>query len=55
MSFEEIDANGDSVITADEFVGPPEAFERIDADGDGQITAEELSSARPPERPAEGQ
>ena len=50
-SFEEMDSNSDSVITADEFRGPEEAFSRIDADGDGQINREEMEAASSPRPP----
>jgi hypothetical protein len=55
IAFEEIDANGDSVVTEDEFLAPmlergTERFAVIDGDGDGVLTAEELESAPRPSR-----
>ncbi len=49
---QQIDANGDGIITLDEaeMAGSPERaqrmFDHLDADGDGQITAEERRAAR---------
>jgi hypothetical protein len=55
IAFEEIDANGDSVVTEDEFLAPmlergAERFAVIDGDGDGVLTEEELESAPRPSR-----
>lgn len=45
--FEKADADGNGVISADEFEarGAP-MFDRMDADGDGVITAEEMQAMR---------
>jgi hypothetical protein len=64
ITFESLDADGDGVITKEEFIAnfnpparngnpPPDAetvFGRWDADGDGEITAEEYEN-----RPRRGQ
>jgi Ca2+-binding EF-hand superfamily protein len=47
-AFKKMDANGDGVITLDEWTkaGRKEAgFRRVDADGDGKITIQELQAA----------
>lgn len=41
---QQLDTNGDGVISADEFNGPAQFFERMDADGDGRVTADELTA-----------
>jgi Ca2+-binding EF-hand superfamily protein len=60
------DANGDGVITLDEFQGPDEVFGEWDTDGDGSLTREEIAAGwakrreemglegRPPRRAPEG-
>jgi Ca2+-binding EF-hand superfamily protein len=48
QAFKKMDANGDGVITLDEWTnaGRKEAgFRRIDANGDGKITLQELQAA----------
>lgn len=47
------DANGDGVISKDEFNGPEHAFTRLDANEDGQITQEE-ALATPARRGGDG-
>mgnify|MGYP000651316347 CR=1 FL=1 len=56
--FSQLDLNGDSSITLDEFSqhrlphGDHETvFNRIDSDGDGIITETELTSHKPPRKP----
>lgn len=56
--FSELDLNGNSAITLDEFSqhqvprGDHETiFNHIDTDGDGTITEEELLAHKPPRRP----
>jgi len=51
-SFDELDADGDGVVTEDEFLAPmlehgEEMFARIDADGDRGLTSDELEAGRP--------
>ncbi|MFW6437537.1 MAG: EF-hand domain-containing protein [Armatimonadota bacterium] len=46
------DANGDGVISKDEFQGPEHAFTRLDANADGQITQDE--GLAPRQRMGEG-
>ncbi len=47
-SFEEIDINGDGVISKDEAKGPLERdFDKLDANGDGVLSMDELPE--PPE------
>lgn len=42
-SLEEIDTNGDGVVSSDEFVAPAvEHYTEIDADADGVVTIEEF-------------
>jgi len=42
-SFQELDVNGDSLLTKDELRGPLlDDFERFDVDGNGSLTEEEL-------------
>src|SRR5262249_21390819 len=36
------DADGDEVITEDEFTGPPELFKRLDRDRDGELQRSEF-------------
>jgi len=43
--FQRQDANGDGVVSADEFGGPPERFEMLDANGDGAVDRKELENA----------
>jgi len=51
-TFAELDADGDGVVTSDEFLTPPsEHFAALDADADGVLTEEELEAGRP-SRPA---
>ncbi len=49
-SFEEYfarsDIDGDGVLNAEEFTGPPDHFALIDTDQDGVLTEEELADAR---------
>ena len=40
------DADGDGVVTRDEFQGPERLFDRLDADGDGQVTKAEAEAMR---------
>ena len=40
--FRHQDANGDGVVSRDEFRGPPPKFDSLDADGDGFLSAGEL-------------
>ncbi len=40
--FKRQDVNGDGVVTADEFMGPPDRFEMLDANGDGAVDRKEL-------------
>lgn len=44
---EHADADGNGVISQDEFNGPEHAFARLDANEDGQITQEEALAATP--------
>ncbi len=51
-SFNEMDKNGDGVLTSDEAQGPiRDHFSDIDTDGNGEITETEFSNHRPPEPP----
>ena len=45
--FERDDADGDGIVSLDEFSGPEDLFDRLDANGDGIITKEEADSMRP--------
>ncbi len=40
--FKRQDVNGDGVVTADEFMGPPDRFEMLDANGDGAVDRKEI-------------
>ena len=40
-----MDANGDGVISKDEFRGPEQMFARLDANGDGQVDEQEAKQA----------
>lgn len=40
------DADGDGVVTREEFQGPDRLFDRLDADGDGEVTQAEAEAAR---------
>jgi hypothetical protein len=43
--FKRQDANGDGVVSADEFMGPPDRFEMLDANDDGGVDRRELEKA----------
>lgn len=49
---EEFDGDGDGLLSADEFPGPPDHFERLDTDGDDLVSIEELLADRPGPGPA---
>lgn len=42
--FSQLDANGDGVVSAEEFANPPSRFELADANSDGVLSAEELAA-----------
>ncbi len=44
--FAKDDKDGDSMISKDEFGGPPEHFSHLDTDGDGYLTREEVANAQ---------
>ncbi len=44
---EQMDADGDGKLSAEEFKGPEDLFTRIDADGDGYLTSDEMEAGRP--------
>ena len=44
--FAKADANGDGVISKDEFKGPEMMFSKIDANGDGNLSKEELMAMK---------
>jgi hypothetical protein len=47
-----MDADGDGVVTPDEFRGPPEFFKRLDRNGDGLLTPADFDwSFKPPLAP----
>lgn len=47
VPFEQLDKNGDGVLSADEFTAPmKERLSVLDTDGNGEISAEELQAAR---------
>ena len=43
----EFDADGDDLISFEEFPGPADHFDKMDADNDGFLTLQELQSGRP--------
>ena len=43
-SFNELDRNGNGVVTANEWIGPRAEFNRLDADDDGVVTRDEYRS-----------
>jgi len=45
-ALQEMDKNGDKVITRDEWTRKAKAFDRLDSNHDGKITADELAAAR---------
>lgn len=48
MSFADLDANDDGVLTVEEMQAPMlERFKTADTDGDGALSADELNAARP--------
>ncbi len=54
-SFDELDADGDGVVSETEFFAPmlehgEERFVRMDENGDGSLTSDELVSGRPQRR-----
>ena len=52
-SFQELDANGDNLLTKDELRGPLlDDFDRFDVDGSGSLTKEEVPAppSHPPQR-----
>lgn len=44
---DEIDSDGDGMLSFAEFPGPADHFDRLDADGDGLLSADELLAGRP--------
>ncbi|SMX33136.1 EF-hand domain-containing protein [Actibacterium lipolyticum] len=55
MMFDQLDANSDGVLTADEFEARmKERFATLDADGNGEISAEELATGQPKRQMADG-
>ena len=49
---EDLDRDGDGLLSADEFPGPADHFDRLDTDGDGLVSLEELLADRPGPGPA---
>jgi len=51
-SFNELDRNGNGVVTANEWIGPRAEFNRLDADDDGVVTRDEYRSEQTNNRSA---
>ncbi|WP_319521309.1 EF-hand domain-containing protein [uncultured Desulfosarcina sp.] len=52
-SIDDLDQDGDGMVSESEFHGPPEIFDRLDTDGDGLLSETELAAERRPGPPPE--